>query len=191
MKKLISAALLAVSASFAHAEAISSVYSDFDMTKCKTISVSEEDGGGSWLCKGIKGFDVVYSEGDLRGTMGFGPFAENQCSSAQSFGKFNSPGAKIEWRMKNGKPYATILRWFTDNGEPNGKQNWLVVTKLNDDDACRTAFIDTKFPGANKVAQQKADTAKNFNCAKDLPEVISAVIRMKADEFASGSPCVE
>ena len=92
--------------------------------------------------------------------------------------------------MKNGKPFATILRWFTDNGEEDGKQNWLVVTKLNGDEACRMAFIDTKFPNANAVAKQKADSAKNFNCAKDLPEVVSTS-KMKAEDFASGSPCVE
>lgn len=190
MKKLLGLAFLALAAPHAEAETVTSVYSDLDITKCKTISVSEEDGGGSWRCKGIKGYNVIYAEGDLRGTVGFGPAAENQCSSAQSFGKFNSPGSKIEWRMKSGKPFATILRWFTDNGEEGGKQNWLVVTKLNGDEACRTAFIDTKYPNANAIAQQKADSSKNFNCAKDLPEVISTP-PLKADDFASGSPCVE
>lgn len=190
MKKLLSLAILALSATFAHADSITSLFTSLDIAKCKTVSISEEDGGGSWKCRGIKGYNVIYSEGDLRGTVAFGPAAENQCSGSQSFGKFNSPGTKIEWRMKSGKPFATILRWFTDNGEPDGKQNWLVVTKLNGDEACRTAFIDTKLPNANAVAQQKADSASNFNCAKDLPEVIGTT-KMKADDFASGSPCVE
>jgi hypothetical protein len=188
LKKLLTSAVLILSAHVTQAEAIKSIYSEFDIAKCKTIKLFEEEGGGIWRCKGIKGFDVVYSEGDLRGTMGFGPQANNQCSSSQSFGKFNSPGSKIEWRMEKGKPYATIMRWFTDNGEPDGKQNWLVVTKIDGDETCRTAIIDTKFPNANKVAQQKADTSRSFKCAKDLPEVVSAK-SFKVDDVMSGVPC--
>jgi hypothetical protein len=180
--------LFALLASCAHAESITSIYSDFDIAKCKIISKSEEDGGGTWKCKGIKGFDVIYSEGDLRGTVGFGKYADEQCSTHQSFGHFNSPSTKIEWRIENGKPFATIMRWFTDNGEPDGKQNWLVVTKLNGKDACRTALIDTKYPNANAVAQQKSDSTRNFNCEKDLPEVVASTM-IKADEIVSGTPC--
>ena len=185
MKKYLAIFLIAGSA---HAETATSIYSDFDIAKCKTISLSEEDGGGTWKCKGIKGYDVIYSEGDLRGTVGFGKNADDQCSAHQSFGRFNSLGSKIEWRMEKGKPFATIMRWFTDNGEPNGKQNWLVVTKLKNGEACRTALIDTKFPNANAVAQQKADSTRNFNCKKDLPEVVSSTM-LKADEIVSGTPC--
>ena len=132
---------------------ITSVYSDFDLKKCKALELyaGNEGEGGVWQCKGIGGFDVLYLEGDLRGYVAFGPEARSQCTSAQTFGAFNSPGPKIEWRMENGKPIATIFRWFTDNGsgEEGAKQNWLVVTKLNGKDACRTALIDTKYPNAN------------------------------------------
>ena len=72
--------------------------------------------------------------------------------------------------MENGRPIATIFRWFTDNGsgEENAKQNWLAVTKLNGKDACRTALIDTKYPNANVVARAIADeNSHGFNCEKD------------------------
>jgi hypothetical protein len=189
VKKLLTLATFMLSAHMTQAEASKSIFSDFDLSKCKTIELFEEDGGGIWKCKDIKGFDVIFSEGDLRGTVGFGPQAKNQCSSSQSFGHFNSPGTKIEWRMERDKPYATIMRWFTDNGEPDGKQNWLVVTKLNGKDSCRTALIDTKMPNANGVAQQKADSTHNFSCEKDIPEVVASTL-MKADEIMSGVPCV-
>ncbi len=185
MKKLLAIFLLAGSA---HAETMSSVYSDFDIDKCKKTTVSEPDEGGQWNCKGIKGFDVFYAEGDLRGTLSFGPNANYQCSQSQSFGHFNSPGKKIEWRLKNGKPIATIVRWFTDNGEPGGKQNWLVVTKLNGKDACRTAIVDTKLSKANLVAQQKADKSANFNCEKDTVEVIG-VTTVNGGDIMTSSPC--
>jgi hypothetical protein len=175
-------------ASPVQAETVTSTYTNFDLTKCKVLNKSEEDGGGQWICKGIKGYDVLYSDGDLRGTMAFGRSAEIQCAAAQSFGRFNSPGDKIEWRMIRGKPIATILRWFTDNGEPDGKQNWLVVTKINSDEVCRTAIIDTKYPNANKVAQLKADASDHFSCTKDLPELISAK-PSKVEDIMSGVPC--
>ena len=188
------AALIAVclSATAASAGEITSVYSDLDLKKCKALELYADEGeGGVWACKGIAEFDVLYLEGDLRGYIAFGPEGRSQCTSAQTFGAFNSPGPKIEWRMENGKPIATILRWFTDNGsgEANAKQNWLVVSKLNGKDACRAALIDTKYPDANIIAREKADgPARSFACEKDMPEVVSQRA-VKADELMSGAPC--
>ncbi|MEQ1520688.1 MAG: hypothetical protein ABL936_05405 [Aestuariivirga sp.] len=188
------AALIAIclSATAASAGEITSIYSDLDLKACKALELFPDEGeGGIWACKGIKGFDVLYLEGDLRGYIAFGPEGRSQCTSAQTFGAFNSPGPKIEWRMENGKPVATILRWFTDNGsgEANAKQNWLVVTKLNGKDACRTALIDTKYPDANIVAREKADRqSRSFACEKDMPEVVSQRA-VRADELMSGLPC--
>jgi hypothetical protein len=185
MKKYLVVFLLASSA---HAETVTSLYSDLDIKKCKIIAEYKEDVGGIELrCKGIKGYDVWYTEGDLRGSVSFGPEAKKQCSALQTFGAFNSVGNKVEWRMAGGKPFATILRWFTDNGEAGGKQNWLVVTKLNGNDACRTALIDTKYPNANAVAQQKADSSASFNCEKDSVVVVGS--SKKGDETVSPSPC--
>jgi hypothetical protein len=193
MGKFAALIVLGLSATAAAAGEITSVYSDLDLKTCKALQLytGDEGEGGEWECKGIKGYDVMFWEGDLRGNIAFGPLARSQCSSAQSFGAFNSPGAKIEWRMENGKPFATILRWFTDNGsgEANAKQNWLVVTKLNGKDACRMALIDTKYPNANTLAQAKADgKAHTFNCEKDMPDVISQRA-LAANEIMSGAPC--
>lgn len=192
MGKFVALIAVCLSAVAATAGEITSVYSDLDLKKCKALELFADEGeGGIWECRGIKGFDVLYLEGDLRGYVAFGPEARSQCISAQTFGAFNSPGPKIEWRMENGKPIATILRWFTDNGsgEADAKQNWLVVSKLNGKDACRTALIDTKYPDANTIARAKADrNARTFNCERDMPEVVSQRPR-KADEIMSGAPC--
>jgi hypothetical protein len=193
MGKFAALIVLCLSATATLAGEITSVYSDLDLKTCKALQLytGDEGEGGEWQCKGIKGYDVMFWEGDLRGNIAFGPLARSQCSSAQSFGAFNSPGAKIEWRMENGKPIATILRWFTDNGsaEANAKQNWLVVTKLNGSDACRMALIDTKYPNANTLAQAKADgKAHTFNCEKDMPDVVSQRA-LAANEIISGAPC--
>lgn len=192
MEKFAALIVLGLSATATLAGEITSVYSDLDLKKCKALELYADEGeGGVWECEGIEGFDVLYLEGDLRGYVAFGPEARSQCSSAQTFGAFNSPGPKIEWRMENGKPIATILRWFTDNGsgEANAKQNWLAVSKLNGKDACRTALIDTKYPDANTLARAKADgKAHTFNCEKDVPDVVSQRA-IRADEIMSGAPC--
>ncbi len=189
MKRTLGLAILAFTATYASAETASSVYSDLDITKCKTISVYTEDVGGLEVrCKGIKGYDVTYTEGDLRGTASFGPDAKKQCASTQTFGAFNTVGKKVEWRMVKGKPIATILRWFTDNGQEGGKQNWLVVTKLNGKDSCRTAIIDTKMPNANAVAQQMADGAGSFDCEEDIVVVVAST-NVIASEIMTGVPC--
>ena len=192
MRHLAFLTFLIAGSSIAFAGQVTSIYSDFDLKKCKALELYADEGeGGVWQCEGIKGFDVLYLEGDLRGYIAFGPEARSQCTSAQTFGAFNSPGPKIEWRMENSKPIATIFRWFTDNGsgEESAKQDWLVVTKLNGKDACRTALIDTKYPNANIVARGKADEdSRPFNCEKDVPEVVSQRA-IKADEIMSGAPC--
>jgi hypothetical protein len=194
MGKFAALIVLGLSATAAPAGETSSVYSGLELATCDALELynGEDSGeGGVWQCKGIEGFDVLYLEGDLRGFIAFGPEARSQCSSAQTFGAFNSPGPKIEWRMENGKPFATILRWFTDNGsgEANAKQNWLVVTKLNGKDACRTALIDTKYPDANTVARARADgPSRGFNCEKDVPEVVSQRA-ITASEVKSDVPC--
>lgn len=190
MRKTLSLAFLALSATCAQAETFSSVYSDLNITKCKTLAEYTEDVGGiEVLCKGIKGYDVTYVEGDLRGAVSFGKNGKKQCASMQTFGAFNSVGKKIEWRMVKGKPIATILRWFTDNGEKDGKQNWLVVTKLGEKESCRTAIIDTKMPNANLVAQQKADAAASFNCEKDTAVALDNAKITSAADAMSPTPC--
>jgi hypothetical protein len=194
MGKIAALTVLCLSASAASADEITSVYSELDLKTCKALELynGQDNGeGGVWECKGIQGFDVLYFEGDLRGHIAFGPEARSQCTSAQTFGAFNSPGPRIEWRMENGKPIATILRWFTDNGsgEANAKQNWLAVTRLNGKDACRVALIDTKYPDANTLARAKADgKAHTFNCELDVPDVISQRA-IRASEIMTGAPC--
>jgi hypothetical protein len=177
----------------AAADEISSIYSDLDLKKCRQLALFEDEGeGGEWSCTGIAGHDVRVWEGDLRSFVGFGKEAPKQCASQQTFGAFNSLGPRVEWRMRDGRPFATILRWFTETGSDAGaprKQNWLVVTKLDDNNACHIAYIDTKYADANEVARQRADErAASFDCAKDMPEIFSS-LGGTATDYASGMPC--
>jgi hypothetical protein len=175
------------------ADEITSLYSDLDLKKCQKLALFEDAGeGGEWSCPGIEDYGVRVWEGDLRSYVAFGETAPAQCASMQTFGAFNSLGPRVEWRMRDGKPFATILRWFTtentDSGNPV-KQNWLVVTKLGDKDACHIAYIDTRYAEANEVARQRADEmAAGFDCARDMPEIFSS-LGGSATDYASGMPC--
>jgi hypothetical protein len=62
----------------------------------------------------------------------------------QSFGGFNSLGEKIEWRMENGVPAATILRWLIDSAEGGPQGQVLVVSKVGEDNSpgCVAVYVD-------------------------------------------------
>jgi hypothetical protein len=193
MKWLVLPLVLSLVPIDAVADEISSIYSDLDLKQCRQLALFEDEGeGGEWSCTGIEGFDVRVWEGDLRSFVGFGTDAPSQCASMQTFGAFNSLGPRVEWRMKNGRPFATILRWFTEStADPNNpvEQNWLVVTRLDGKEACHIAYIDTKYADANVVARQRADEmAASFDCARDMPEIFSSLGGVASD-YASGMPC--
>ncbi|MGE0005197.1 MAG: hypothetical protein AB7S92_06360 [Parvibaculaceae bacterium] len=192
MKRLVLPIGLALAPLPAAAAEITSLYSDLDLKTCEKLALFEDEGeGAEWSCPGIAGYDVRVWEGDLRSYVGFGREAPAQCASMQTFGAFNSLGPRVEWRLRNGKPFATILRWFTEaagEGRPV-KQNWLVVTKLDGRDACHIAYVDTRYADANAVARQRADeTAAGFDCARDMPQIFSSLGGVATD-YASGMPC--
>jgi hypothetical protein len=173
----------------AEASEIGSAYSDIDLDECKKIAQAQEGEGEwtQWQCQGYGGIAVRVTEDDLRFTVSLGPNAENQCAARQSFNKFNTLGPRIEWRIEDGKPFATILRWYQNaDGE---KSNWLVVSKFDGSESCQIAYIDPAMPDANTLARQYADQkAKAFNCSKDIPQIVSNRT-MELSELVMGAPC--
>ena len=144
MKRLLFPILLMAFPLAATAQENTSIYSDLKIKDCQQLALFEDEGeGGEFLCKGIKDYDVRIWEGDLRSFVGFGNMAPAQCASMQTFGAFNSLGPRVEWRMRDGKPFATILRWLTEANTDGKsvKQNWLVVTKLGDKVGFLTANV--------------------------------------------------
>ena len=180
--------ILALWSLVAAAAEIKSVYSDLDVEKCQLTNQSHGEGDwAEWECPGINGIPVRVSEDDLRFAVSFGADAAHQCAAQQTFGSFNSLGPKIEWRIVDGKIFATILRWYLNSD--NVKSSWLVVTKFDGTDACHAAYVDATLPDANLVARQKADElSPGFHCAKDRPEIVSSKT-IELGELASGWPC--
>ena len=171
------------------AQAADSLYTDLKLDACKKLSdPSDEESCCEWRCAGIKGNGIMVMEGDLRMFVAYGPEARQQCAALQTMSAFNTLGPKVEWRVEDGKPFATILRWFTDNGSGT-KKNWLVVTKLDGDQGCHTAYIDGAMPDANGLARKMADSVtRRFDCKIGLATVISKQ-PMTPDEIAGPAPC--
>ncbi|MEM9280104.1 MAG: hypothetical protein AAGA76_16180, partial [Pseudomonadota bacterium] len=96
------------------------------------------------------------------------------------FGQFNRVNTTIEWRLDNGKPYATILRWFIENSNSNGEFDRnlegqvLVISRVADHEkpqSCVVGYVDARAnSNANELARKIADTtASSFKCFKEKP----------------------
>ncbi len=156
------------------AQQIDSDYTKIDLDTCTVVSIDEL--GGEWACSGYKGHPVYVAEGDLRMFVSYGGDAANEKAARQTLPQFNTINETMEWRLqkKNGKwvPFATILRFFTQSGDPSEADGQvLVVTKLEPGNTCHIAYIDARqVKNANAVARQYADeTAASFDCASDEP----------------------
>jgi hypothetical protein len=110
---------------------------------------------------------VTFVEDDLRSVVAFGRDGRNHCAMHQTFSGFNSVGKRIEWRLKDGKPIAAILRWKVsyDSEDSTKTRDWLVVTKVEDRQSCHVGYVEGSYPDANAKARWLADTAAEvFSC---------------------------
>lgn len=106
---------LAASPSFAQNNTYTKI--DFD-NSCTTISQYEL--GLTATCAGYTGYPIIFSEGDLRQMVRFGHIAKLG-DQWESFGQFNRANDTVEWRIKDKKPYAAILRYFIENSTQDGE----------------------------------------------------------------------
>ncbi|WP_426128042.1 hypothetical protein [Pararhizobium sp. PWRC1-1] len=167
--------------SMAPALANNSTYTDLDTDHCKSLLPEDTEGGSiSLQCKGLEDYAVYFKEGDLRQSILYGPVSGTYVNDVfESFEPFNNATRKIEWRLgADGKPVATILRWFLENIDPvtyepslKLKGQVLVVSKVADGtgQGCVVGYVDALAnPEPNRVAREVADTrAKDFACGKD------------------------
>ena len=156
-----------------------SVYTDFNLENknaCAYIGTEDPEAEGSSVgpiqCDGYKDYAVTFAEGDLRSFVSFSTKVGDQCSFRQTFGGFNSVGKKIEWRLKDSVPIATIFRWTVsyDSAHTEKTKDWLVVTKLGDGNSCHIGYVEGGYPKANEKARWLADTAAEaFSCKDGIP----------------------
>ncbi len=174
---------------------ITSAYTDFDLKKCVRVSAetSGEDGesSGVFECPGYGDYVVTFAEGDLRSFVSFGTESGDHCSFRQTFGGFNSVGNKIEWRLKDSKPFAVIQRWTVsyDSEDANKTRSWLVVTKIEADESCHMAYVEGALPGANEKARIIADTVVAKSLCGATEKIILARAGLDWSETPSGPSC--
>ena len=135
--------------------------------------------GNSAVCDGLAGYPVHFSEYDLRQFVAFGPVGPDDRTPG-GFAQFNRTGERVEWRLRNGRPYATILRWFIENmnddGLPDAKSlgQVLVVSTVaqpGSPRSCPVGYVDARANSdANEIARRVADgIAPGFRCGVDQP----------------------
>lgn len=171
----------------AGADEFQSVYTRLDLDDCLILSTEaevEENQGAEWVCAGHDRIVVWVAEGDLRYFLGYGSHGRDQCSYRQTLGPFHTVHTALEWRLRDGVPIATILRYVL---EGDGRaQQYLVVTKLGDGQACQMAYVDASTPDANRLAQEAADRyAPGFDCATDRPFAYSAAGKVEQAPFSA------
>ena len=168
-------AWVALTVGGAAAQQIQSSYTNVDLDACTVIEA--DDFGVRWACPGHKGIPVMIAEGDLRFFVSYGLRSTEEKAAQQTLPPFNRLGEKIEWRVSNAegqwKPFATILRFFTQREEGENENQILVVTRVEEGATCHVAYVDALAnPDANELARRAADEkAPDFDCA-DEPEFV-------------------
>lgn len=174
--KKFSVALLLFVLATQSAYAQQSVYTKLNLEQ-NCVFHSEYENGASAYCAGYKGYPVHFSEGDLRQMVRFGHL-QSLDGQWESFGQFNRVNETIEWRLNNGEPYSTILRWFIENSNSNGEVTKalegqvLVVSTVASHErpaSCVVGYVDARAnSNANELARKIADqVAVSFQCGVD------------------------
>jgi hypothetical protein len=156
-------ALAALAPAPAAAQAASSVYSELNLARCRTLEVVEEGEGVRRRCPGLGAIALFVNAGDGRYDIDAG--VDNNVW--ESLGAFNEIGPRIEWRRSNGRPFAIIYRLrLTSPEQPPGSS--LIVETIGRRGApgCQVATVDGSLADANARARAIADRrARTFRCS--------------------------
>lgn len=154
---------------------LASTYTAFDLDKCQLVSEQAEEGtSAEWRCAGFGDVSLIVEEGDGRFDVDVGVRNE----AFETIGAFNSLGDNVEWRLKDGKPFAVIFRYLDATEEAAGR-TVLAVEKVGTAAApgCRVAQVAGDVPDANQVARDIADTnAADFACGTSELAVVGGAI---------------
>lgn len=152
-----------------------SLYTSLAEKHCRKIKSAETgDDGYEGRCRGVAGYSLLLTEGDLRQNITvITPKGARHSLELWVVisGAFSSVGPKAEWRMamQNGKlaPVALIVRYNANENpdQPNKLNSYLAVSKITPTEICVTDKI-LPGPNANEDARRAADTAATKPCLK-------------------------
>ena len=159
----------------ATAQTNKSVYTSLAEKQCRKMKSAEAgDDGYEGRCRGIGGYALLLSEGDLRQNITvITPKGAKHSLELWDVisGGFSHVGPKAEWRvaMQKGKqtPVALILRYNASENpdQPNRLTSYLAVSKITSTEICVTDKI-LAGPKANEDARRAADNATTKPCLK-------------------------
>jgi hypothetical protein len=183
MKAAASVVVIAsVIASAASAQsAVGRIYTQVDDARanrfgiCRTIS-SRVDEGQSFVRQscpgGPAGWPVWMSSVDARTYVSFGRRASGGADVYKATGgAFAEPHGVIEWRLRDGRPFAAIHRYYLD---PDNRQVLTVHRLQPDGSSCVAAVVPVRRGhDANAEAADIADAiGPGFRCGQDRLAVI-------------------
>jgi hypothetical protein len=167
-------AAILVAAGGAAASAGERVYTEIDdmqhgeIKLCRTVKVTgdKEYPVVTWRCpSGPAGWPVEMFSADARVEVTFGRLVGARRGAIDALGgAFADPYHTIEWRLRDGRPYAAIQRYFMDARQA------ITVHRLNPDKtSCVAAVIAVeKGRDANNEAVRIADTiVPTYQCDRD------------------------
>jgi hypothetical protein len=164
-----SALALAAAPVAAQPARITSVYTDLNLSRCARTAHEEEGSSTTWRCRGYGGVPLIVMSGDDR----FDIDAGEDNGDWESPGRFSTPGPRVEWRLRGGRPFAIVYRLRLSGNElPDASV--LVVESIGRPGhaGCLVAMIDGGLPNANLLARARADArAAAFRCGEDEHEV--------------------
>jgi hypothetical protein len=177
VKRAAAVAALCLWPPLAAADEISSVYTVFDLKNCTQVEKPDEYVyEGLWRCQGYGGHDIWQGGYDARSVAAFGTGKDNVCALRKTFHPFNTALSPVEWRVRNGRPFAAIERWSVSQGDEQPSVTWLVVSKLEDGNSCHMHYVAGSYPNANEQARRAADDlASGFDCQTGTPTYSSKV----------------
>lgn len=152
----------------AAAGGVTYAYTTIDLDRC-TVTDSNVDEGG-WAerrCPGHGGLPLFVDDGDGR----FDIDAGMRNSGFDTLGAFNNPPETVEWRMRDGVPFAIIYRLHDVSMETSGRSVLFVETVGRPGEpGCVIGRVAGNLADANLRAREMADQgAAGFDCDSDQP----------------------
>ena len=156
---------------------IRSVYTSIEPDRCQIIKTNEEDGSSVSRCPGYNNIPVFLEKTQHKDYISIDS-QDNFLKSPPSSANFNSLGNKVEWRLRDNKPFAAIYRHHINHppGIASVESSYLGVIKIGTkkEENCIAAFISGSLPNANQIARDYADeNIDSFVCGEQQTEIIT------------------
>lgn len=152
--------------------AINSVYTSLATADCRLVKRDADTNDPTYRCPGTAGYALLVHDWDARMTVDVvapGGRTHPLRYSGVISSAFSSLGPRAEWRMRDGKPIALIVRVnaFENPEIPDRATSYLAVAKITSGEACVTDRIPPA-ANANEAGRQAADQSASRPCMRDL-----------------------